>query len=269
MIPNGAFGKLLLRVNDSAAMKLSTIALGHVPRLFGICDSVFAARVQDIPLLLIDIAPLVASDALDMREAMFSLLDEALREVPEATLIKTDGDRVMLVDDRSHDMCEKAMSLMLLLARLLYDSRMRGPHRRSPLRYSLVAGPLMGAVLGTAALSFEYYGAAVATADALLRQVVGGCVVGQFGAASSRFVQLIEWWILFGASSRFTICDANRLKEEMRCGFDLSVPTAVRGGVAVFRFACHGEWRVTGSKAKDRVHHVSATFFGTNDGVTP
>jgi class 3 adenylate cyclase len=171
------------------------------PRHFGLRGSVFATRVLDKPFLLIRVCSTFravlsfndganissscghgsAAELLSADECMRHLLD-AISAVPHASLVKTNGDVVVVAVEATGISMDRECVLLTAVAAALSRAvdAPRNPAapelKRSSvtetppttMRCMLTAGPAVGGVLGTAALTFEYFGEPIETAQRLL-----------------------------------------------------------------------------------------------------
>lgn len=283
MVPNEMFAQLFRRTRIAAtpltAMVLTLRAV--LPR-----GTLYSTKVEAMSILQMSFAPR-SSEPSGSRDwwlacdAGLSLTDRALRIVRESCVIKTSGDVVMIVDDSSHDATTQAMVLLQLVTYMVHTCR--SEHPQIVLRGALTNGPTTGAVLGIAALSFEYHGEAVTVGASVLREMPRGCDV----IASTRFVELLQWNSLFGeaSSSGLPTLVAAQM-DDIHKGFDLtaqfdeppstgvskvgssaddveghpmrsSSATCVKAKLV--HIMVHGvmKWRVRGIKAMIPVHHIT------------
>ncbi|CUG87030.1 transmembrane protein, putative [Bodo saltans] len=211
---------------SALATSIARKTLMRLPKAFGVRASLFATPAIDRPTLLIQLpqlfdrtSALSRSDMHD-RSVWMSMIDEALVNVPQTKLVKTDGDVMMFVDEQRvvGESCHSLLSFVTALNIQYQETQQRhlpkknmsfAPAKLSfaPAKCVLVGGPVMGAVLGTAALSFEYYGESIETGRRLLSsdgdlmwsRPAGGAGNGIGGVmviATARFTEWLQWLLI-------------------------------------------------------------------------
>ncbi|CUG82335.1 guanylate cyclase, putative [Bodo saltans] len=221
MVPNETFAQLFRRTRI-AASPLTAMVLnlrGVLPR-----GTLFSTKAEAMSLLQLVFSPRKSGGEQcgspswwKACDTGLSMTDRALKVVKESCIIKTSGDLALIVDDSSHDATTQAMVLLQLVTYISHFCR--SEHPDIVVRGALTNGTVVGAVLGIAALSFEFHGEAVTVGTALLREAPTDCLV----VATTRFVELLQWNSLFGesSSSRLTI-RAAALMDDIHKGFDLT-----------------------------------------------
>lgn len=220
MVPNETFAQLFRRTRIAATPLIAMVLnlRGVLPR-----GTLFATKAEVMSVLQLMFTPKNAErcgsrawwSACDIG---LSITDRALGVVKESCIIKTSGDVALVVDDSSHDATTQAMVLLQLVTYIVHYCR--AEHPEVVVRGTLTNGPVAGAVLGIAALSFEFHGEAVTVGASLLRELPPShCQV----IATTRFVELLQWNSLFGESSSARLpIRAAATMDDIHKGFDLT-----------------------------------------------
>jgi hypothetical protein len=204
-------------VEESAAASVARRTLTRLPRLFGIRASLFASATVDRAFLLAQCCPPMQGRLRNEhgRTAWLQAVGDALGDVPQVKLVKSDGEFSMFVDE--HRLLDESCLSLLSFTAALQLRLAAGPAATDDshvaMRYALVAGPVMAGVLGTAALSFEYYGEPIETGRRLLGSEgdllwtpVGGALRLPLPAlplvVTSRFTDWLQWGLVLDAANR-------------------------------------------------------------------
>lgn len=156
-----------------------------VPRHFGFRDAVFASRITDKSFLVI--RGCVTSSALpkatltqtlaalQQADVWMARVRSAVDDVRGASLVKTNGDIVVVTVEAVSSASEAKLNcqdecllLMAVASRFQSLSAIDESTSNVSSRCILTSGPVISGVLGTAALTFEYFGEPLEVAWALL-----------------------------------------------------------------------------------------------------
>jgi hypothetical protein len=214
LVPEGVAGKLLTNARRLAKWS------GAAPRLHPAWSTSFCTATEETPFLVIQFSSAEgdATQSIAAYKAAVSRVDAALLLASSSDslfrcliqVVKADHDTIVLIatrrsdekDDydevRSSDLLRFVAQLRAYRPLLLHCSHSSDARRSprsltaalsSPLmewRVVLSSGPLMGSVVGTSSLSFEFYGAPLSRAMYLCRHVM------EWGSvfATDRFLHL-------------------------------------------------------------------------------
>lgn len=176
---------------QSASGNSDGVGVAAVRRLQPHVPSLFTMRTLDTPIVIARLrirgSDTVTADALEHAKSTTSghsdssasttstspepllsawkLLQQLLQANPSITKVKFTGD-LCLLSDEAHAFDDKFSPLLHFASRLLFVMREVAPH--VVCHCVAHSGPLMGAVLGSLAVTYEYYGEACSTATELM-----------------------------------------------------------------------------------------------------